>query len=175
MLSGRGLALCPRAPDNRVVLQRFLHRRDGTLRYWRLVALLGTTIAMAIFGGAFIWIVPSLTSSGFARAAWVMFAIGVLKLPLILLLWSFIRTNPEWPGRRTPWGDEEVAAILRHITEQALDAESRPDAAARLAYLSRESWHVADQVVGDAKVDALTVALRIDERLMEHRSRERTG
>jgi len=157
------------------VLQRFLHRRDGTLRYWRLVALLGTTIAMAIFGGALIWIVPSLTSNGIARAAWVMFAIGLLKLPLILLLWSFIRRNRDWPGRRMPWGNEEVGAILRHISEQADDAEWRPDAAARLAYLSREAWHVADQVAGDAKVDALTVALRIDERLMDHRSRERAG
>ena len=175
MLSRLPLALCPRAPDNPSVLQRFLHQRDGTLRYWRLVALLGTTIAMAIFGGALIWIVPSLTSNGFARAAWVIVAIGLLKLPLILLLWSFIRTNREWPGRRPQWGDVEVAAILRHIVEQAHDAESRPDAAARLAYLSREAWHVADQVVGDAKVDALTVALRIDERLMEHRSRERAG
>jgi hypothetical protein len=157
------------------VLQRFLHRRDGTLRYWRLVALLGTTIAMAIFGGALIWIVPSLTSNGIARAAWVMFAIGLLKLPLILLLWSFIRRNREWPGRGMPWSDEEVAAILRHISEQADEADSRPDAAARLGYLSREAWHVADQVAGNEKVDALTVALRIDERLLDHRSRERAG
>jgi hypothetical protein len=51
----------------------------------------------------------------------------------------------------------------------------RPDAAARLAYLSREAWNVADQVEGNAKVDALTVALRIDERLMDGRSREWAG
>ena len=73
------------------------------------------------------------------------------------------------------WGDREVAEILDHISRQAADAEGRPDAAARLAYLSREAWNVADQVEGTAKVDALTVALRIDERLMEGRSRERTG
>jgi hypothetical protein len=34
---------------------------------------------------------------------------------------------------------------------------------------------VADRVDGPAKVDALTVALRIDERLMERRSRGRAG
>lgn len=157
------------------MLQRFLYRRDGTLRYWRLVALLGTTISMAIFGGALIWIVPSITSNGIARAVWVVFAIGLLKLPLILLLWSFIRTNREWPGRCVSWGDREVADILDHISTQAVEAEGRRDAAARLAYLSREAWNVADQVEGPAKVDALTVALRIDERLMERRSRERAG
>jgi hypothetical protein len=169
------LPFARRRPTINFVLQRFLHRRDGTLRYWRLVALMGTTIAMAIFGGALIWIVPSLTSNGFARAAWVMFAIGLLKLPLILLLWSFIRNNREWPGSRVSWSDGEVADILDHITRQAADAEGRPDSSARLAYLSREAWHVADRVEGTAKVDALTVALRIDERLMEGRSRERAG
>lgn len=157
------------------MLQRFLHRRDGTLRYWRLVALLGTCIAMAIFGGALIWIIPSVTTNEVARGLWVLFAIGFLKLPLILVLWSFIRRNREWPGQQVSWNDGEVADILDHIARQAADAEGRPDATARLEYLSREAWNVADQVDGPAKVDALTVALRIDERLMERRSRGRTG
>ena len=37
-----------------------------------------------------------------------------------------------------------------------------PDAIERLEYLSQEAWHVADRLEGDAKVDALTVALRVD-------------
>jgi len=154
------------------VLERFLHRRDGGLRYWRLVTLVAVCLAMAMFGGALIWIVPSLTTNGWMRAAWVMFAIGVLKLPLILLLWSFIRRNREWPGRRVEWADEEIASILRHITAGAEEAMVRPDGPARLAYLSREAWNVADHVSGAAKVDALTVALRIDERLIRQRERD---
>lgn len=157
--------------DNRRVLHRFLHRRDGTLRYWRLVALLGMFIALAIFGGALIWIVPTVTSDGWLRATLVMVAIAGLKLPLILLLWSFIRRNAEWPGRRVAWSDDEVAEILRHLTRRAGEALDQPDAAARLAYLSREAWNVADSVGGGMKVDALTVALRIDEELIVRRER----
>jgi hypothetical protein len=169
------LAVCPAGTDNPLVLDRYLHRRDGSLRYWRLVSLLAVCFAMAIFGGALIWIVPSLTTDPWLRAGWVMFAIGVLKMPLILLLWSFIRRNAEWPGRRVVWSDDETAAILASITMQAADATGRPDCRARLAYLSREAWHVADNVSGAAKVDALTVALRIDERLIARRERDVAG
>ncbi len=109
------------------------------------------------------------------RAGWVLFGIGVRKLPLILFLWSFIRRNREWPGRRVVWGDDEVASILLHLADQAEEAAAYPDGLARLAYLSREAWNVADQVSGPAKVDALQVALRIDERLMRHRDRDVAG
>jgi hypothetical protein len=44
-----------------------------------------------------------------------------------------------------------------------------PDAVERLEYLSQEAWHVADRLDGNAKVDALTVALRID--LVRERAR----
>jgi hypothetical protein len=157
------------------MLDRFLRRRDGSVRYWRLVALLGACIAMAMFGGALIWVVPSLTDDPVVRGVWVLFAIGGLKLPLVLLLWAFIRRNREWPGRNVPWSDEEVAAILDHLSRQARDAANHADASARLAYLSREAWNVADRVTGTSKVDALTVALRIDEELMQRPERRLPG
>jgi len=169
------LALWAAGTDNPSVLDRYLHRRDGSLRYWRLVSLLAVCFAMAIFGGALIWIAPRLTTDPWLRATWVIFAIGLLKLPLILLLWSFIRRNSEWPGRPVAWSDDETAAILANITMQAEHATGRPDCQARLAYLSREAWHVADNVSGAAKVDALTVALRIDERLIARRERDVAG
>ena len=40
-----------------------------------------------------------------------------------------------------------------------------PDAPARLAYLQREAWNVADRVGGEVKVDAVDVALHIDQLL----------
>ena len=40
-----------------------------------------------------------------------------------------------------------------------------PDAPARLAYLQREAWNVADRVGGELKVDAVNVALHIDQLL----------
>jgi hypothetical protein len=45
---------------------------------------------------------------------------------------------------------------------EAARAPYRPDTQERLDYLSREAWNVADSMEGDAKVDALVVALRVD-------------
>ena len=38
---------------------------------------------------------------------------------------------------------------------------SRPDAKARLRYLAREAWHVADTTPDEDKASAVAVALRI--------------
>lgn len=154
------------------MLDRFIRGHDGAVRFGRLVIVLACCILMAMFGGALIWIAPAVTESDALRGLWVLFAVGVLKLPLILLLWSFIRRNQEWPGQRVRWTDDEFDAILDHLMAQAVTANARPDRAARLAYLSREAWNIADQVDGERKVDALTVALRIDERLMIASARE---
>lgn len=159
-------------PHNPRVLDRFLRGPDGFIRYWRLVVVLAGCILMAMFGGALIWVAPAVTDSNALRGVWVLFAVGALKLPLILLLWSFIRRNREWPGRRPHWSDEEFREILDRIADQAAVVDLRRDGTARLAHLSREAWHIADQVEGGRKVDALTVALRIDERLMVASERE---
>jgi hypothetical protein len=45
---------------------------------------------------------------------------------------------------------------------------TRPDVGARLAYLSREAWHVVDQAEGTLKADAVGVALEIDRLAAEH-------
>ncbi len=142
------------------------------MRVGRLVALLAVTIGLAVFGTAAIWVAPTFFEGELARGAWVMFAVVVLKFPLIIVLWSFIRRNAEWPGRPVQWSDPEVGAILAHLSLQADEAIDRSDSEARLAFLSREAWNVADQLTGTAKVDALTVALRIDEQLMKDGDRE---
>ena len=76
---------------------------------------------------------------------------------------------------RAAWSDRELAAILARLAHEAGVAGASVDGEARLAHLSREAWHIADQVSGEAKVDALTVALGIDERLMVRRSRKPAG
>ena len=154
------------------MVHRFIHGPDGSLRVGRLVLLLGTTILMAIFGTAGIWVTPRISDNGVARVVWVLFTTAALKLPLIFVLWSFIRRNPEWPGKPVKWGEAEVAAILEHLSTRAEEAELLDNRDAHLAYLSREAWNVADHVTGPAKVDALTVALRIDERLMQTSTRD---
>ena len=164
------------APDNPPVLRRYLYRnRDGTLCRGRLVALLVGAITLAMFGTALVALAPHVAESTLGRSLWVMFAVVMLKFPLIAILWSFIRRNAEWPGRRLEWSDAELGVILERLTCEAGLAGTGPNGEARLAHLSREAWHIADHVSGDAKVDALSVALRIDERLMTRRGAASSG
>jgi hypothetical protein len=153
------------------VINRFIFRRDGTIRMARLVALLGVTIGLAIFGTAAIWLAPTFLDGDLSRGLWVMFAVVGLKLPIVVVLWSFIRRNAEWPGQPVRWSPPEVGAILANLSLQAERVSAYPNALARLEFLSREAWNVADQLGGADKVDALTVALRIDEQLLRERER----
>jgi hypothetical protein len=90
-------------------------------------------------------------------------------LPLIGILWWLIARNHEWPSTQPTWLPPEQAEILAYLENQAQQAAAMPDAVERLEYLSQEAWHVADRLDGNAKVDALTVALRID--LVRERAR----
>lgn len=137
--------------------------------------LLAGAMGLAIFGTALLVLAPKVADSTFGRGMWVMFVVVALKFPLIAILWSFIRRNAEWPGRRIAWSDHELAAILERLSHEADAVGVGGDSEARLAHLSREAWHIADQVSGEAKVDALTVALHIDEHLMIHRSKKSAG
>ena len=71
-------------------------------------------------------------------------------------------------SRRVPTPSRAAASW-----QEARRAALLPDAVERLEYLSQEAWHVADQLDGEAKVDALTVALRID-LVAERARRERS-
>jgi len=50
-----------------------------------------------------------------------------------------------------------------------------PDAPARLKYLQREAWNVADRVGGDVKVDAVDTALHIDHMITRQRTPRSPG
>jgi hypothetical protein len=154
------------------MVQRFIRRRDGSVRVGRLVALLATTLALALFGTGLLAFTTRLTDDPVLRGAWVLLVTAMLKVPLVVVLWSFMFRNKEWPGQRVVWDGGELDEILRHLEQRAVEAESMGDRDARLAHLSREAWHVVDEVGGDAKIDALTVALRIDERLMKRGNRK---
>jgi hypothetical protein len=159
----------------RGVLARYLYGPDGRIRVSRLLPLLGVTIGLAVFGTVLIAATPALSDHSAVRTIWVLFAVLFLKMPLILLLWWFIARNREWPHQRPRWSNREMGEILTRLDQEAVRAQSRPDAPARLAHLSREAWHLADQVNGDRKVDALTVALRIDELAGRVRERRAQG
>jgi hypothetical protein len=155
------------------VLQRFLYTPAGRVRVARMFAVVITCVALAIFGSFLLVLTPVLTDHEGAQTAWVLFSVFLLKFPLVSLLWWFIVRNKEWPVRPPNWSDEETREILAYLVREADRSLTLPDAPARLAYLQREAWNVADRVGGELKVDAVDVALHIDQ-LLARRGRRAT-
>ena len=128
----------------------------------RTAPVIVVTLIMAIFGTVLVTLTPDIGGPGWLKGAYVLFVVVALKLPLLAVLWWLIARNPEWPGTRPRWTPDEQADILTYLENEARRVRDLPDALERLEYLSQEAWHVADRLDGDAKVDALTVALRVD-------------
>lgn len=128
----------------------------------RTAPVIVVTLIMAIFGTVLVTLTPDIGGPGWLKGAYVLFVVVALKLPLLAVLWWLIARNPEWPGTRPGWTPDEQADILTYLENEARRVRDLPDALERLEYLSQEAWHVADRLDGDAKVDALTVALRVD-------------
>jgi hypothetical protein len=147
------------------VLQRFLYTPAGRVRVPRMFAVVIGCVALAIFGSFLLVLTPVLADHEGIRTLWVLFSVFLLKFPLVALLWWFIIRNKEWPVRPPKWSDEETREILAYLVGEADRSLTLPDAPARLAYLQREAWNVADRVGGDLKVDAVDVALHIDQLL----------
>jgi hypothetical protein len=139
----------------------------------RVIPALLVSVILAIFGTVLLVLAPSIPGPGWLRGAYVLFVVVALKLPLIAILWWLIARNPEWPGQRPRWLPPEQAEILAYLEQEARRAALLPDAVERLEYLAQEAWHVADRLDGEAKVDALTVALRLD-LVTERARRERS-
>ncbi len=146
-----------------------LYKDDGALRRVRVGFLVGITVSMALFGPALVVVIPFVTDSSLGRSALAFLAVALFKVPLMMLLFGFIRRNREWPGRRVDWNDDEITEILDSLRSQAAVVDRYPDAESRLERLSKDAWHVADELSGPRQVDALTVALQIDERLIARR------
>ena len=127
-----------------------------------MIGTVAVTVALAIFGSFLLAVTPAFEGHHGLQIAWVLFAVALLKIPLIGLLWWFIVRNKEWPMKPPKWSDDEVAEILAYLESEAERALPLPDAPARLRYLRGEAWHVADRVGGERKLDAIAVALEID-------------
>ena len=142
---------------------RFLYLPDGTVHVMRMVVTLGVCILLAFFGTTLLFATQAVSDNSAVQVVWVLFAVVGLKMPLILLLWHFVFRNREWPGRWPKWSPKEHRDVLAYIEMEAARAQLLPDARRRLDYLSGEAWNVVDALEGHPKVDALTVALRVDE------------
>jgi hypothetical protein len=146
----------------KVVLARFLYTRAGRVRTGRMIGTVAVTVAFAIFGSFLLAVTPVFEGHHGIQIAWVLFAVALLKIPLIGFLWWFIVRNKEWPVKPPKWEDAEIREILDYIRSESQRALAFPDALARLGYLRGEAWHVADRVGGDRKLDAIALAIEID-------------
>lgn len=153
------------------MLERFLFTADGHVRLRHMVGVVGTCVAFALFGSFLLVLTPMVAEHEGIRTLWVLFSVFLLKFPLVSLAVWFIMRNTEWPVRPPKWSERETREILAYLVSEAARVETLPDASARLAYLQREAWNVADRVGGDAKVSAVDVALHIDAMLVRPRSR----
>lgn len=153
------------------MLQRFLYTPDGRVIVPRMIGVVVVTLVCAIFGSFLLVVTPVLSEHEGIRTVWVLFSVFLLKFPLVALLWWFIVRNKEWPVRPPVWSERETGDILDYLLAEADRAMPLPDAEARLKYLQGEAWNVADRVGGERKMDAVHVALRIDQMLAGMRSR----
>ena len=152
-------------------MSRFFVDGTGRLRMNRLFPVLFCLVVLALLGTVLLVATPAFNNHQTLQSIWVLTCVFVLKVPLVVVLWWLIWRNQEVTGRPANWSHDEFAGILEHLLRQARMAFMTPNEDARLAYLSQEAWNLADQVSGDATVDALTVALRIDERRVQLRGR----
>jgi hypothetical protein len=149
-------------------LNRYLFDEHGRSRRRRMVVTTLTLVVLAL-GGSLLFVAMELfVPNPPLGPAWLVLFVVVLKLPLIGLCGWLIYRNKEIPGVPVVWSGREVREILEYITTQARASVSCPDAGARLSYLSREAWHVADQAEGALKADAVGVAVEIDRLAAQH-------
>lgn len=147
------------------MLTRFLYDEHGRVRVRHMIATIAAGLIFALFGTFLLALTPKFEHSAGAQTIWVLFVVFVLKFPLVALLSWFILRNKELPTKPPKWDEEEIREILTYLIKEADRALALPDARARLTYLQGEAWNVADKVGGDVKVDAVDVALHIDQLL----------
>ena len=157
--------------DDRAMLERFLYAADGRVRMRHMIAVVASCLAMALFGSFLLVLTPLMADHEGVRTLWVLFSVFLLKFPLVSLAFWFILRNTEWPVRPPKWSEGETREILAYLRAEAERVRVLPDAPARLAYLQREAWNVADRVGGDVKMEAVDTAIHIDAILARPRAR----
>jgi hypothetical protein len=149
-------------------LNRYLFDEHGRARRPRMLITALTLVFLALAGSGLFVVMGLFAANPPLAPAWVLSIVVVLKLPLIAFCGWLIFRNKEIPGVPVVWSSREAREILDYISAQTRASLTRPDVRARLAYLSREAWHVADHAEGTLKADAVGVALEIDRLAAQH-------
>jgi hypothetical protein len=146
----------------------FFFQPNGRVRVTRMVVTMAILVFFAMFGAGFMVFIELFTKNTGLKVTWLVVFVVLAKLPLITFCWWLIARNKEVPGVPVVWSEEETREILGALIRQARQSLEMPDTAPRLAYLSREAWHVADRADGAVKADAVGVALEIDRLAARH-------
>ena len=149
-------------------LTRYFYDADGRARRRRMFRVI-LALALLAAAGSIIFVVLEVVIPNAPLGLVWLALLGVgLKVPLIAFLGWLIFRNKEVPGAPVVWNGPEVREILDYLTSQARASLDGPDTGARLAYLAREAWHVADQANDELKAYAVGVALEIERLAREH-------
>ena len=150
-----------------------LHDSEGRLRANRTFAVIASLVFLIGLATVVVVLLSLAVSPGVIAIAAVIVLV-VVKLPLLVLVWRLMGRHLERPGDVT-WDADERREILEYLERQAAESVGRPDARARLDYLSREAWNVADRSPDEEKAQAVAAALRIRAMSPAAAGAERTG
>ena len=138
---------------------RLFYDTSGDLRAARVLVVVASLVALIVLGTIIVSIVGLATAPDTLAAGAVIIFLAI-KLPLLGLVWWLLTRHREVPGETT-WSPRERQEILDYLTRQAEESMGKPDAAERLAYLSREAWNVADTAPDEQRAAAVSVAVSI--------------
>jgi hypothetical protein len=139
----------------------FFHDPEGRLHARRTFVFIAALVLLMGLATVLL-LVASTAISIEVLAIGVIVILIVVKLPLLAFVWWLLGRHQEKPGQ-TSWSHEERSEILAYLEGEAAQSVSRPDAKARLRFLAREAWHVADTAPDEDKASAVAVALRISQ------------
>jgi hypothetical protein len=140
---------------------RLLYDADGHIHAGRLLIGIGATGAVMVLGMYIALVAAGVGNPDILGVGVLVILLGI-KLPLLLLVWRLLGRHMDRPGTGR-WTAEEHREILARLEEVARTSAGRPDAAARLAHLSREAWGIVDLTPDEGKSDAIAAALRIEQ------------
>lgn len=149
-------------------LTRYFYDADGRARRRRMFRAILALAIIAVTGSIAFVVLELLVRNAALGLVWLALLGVGLKIPLIAFLGWLIFRNKEVPGARVVWNGPEILEILDYLTAQARASLADPNPGARLSYLAREAWHVADQADDELKAYAVGVALEIERLANEH-------
>jgi len=130
-------------------------------------AVVALAVGVALFGSFLLVITPRLSSSPGLQVVWVIFALVLLKVPLLGMVWWLIAHRRR--SRQVRWSEPETRRFLDAVADEAVRVAGLPDAAERFDALRADAWRAVEEGDDALTPAAVELALRLD------RDRRRDG